>query len=528
MNALDRKPAPRVIGAGDFRALFDRDEEFAVLDTRELSDFYRGHLLSASPAPLSRIELLAPRLVPRLDTLVVLTDWASARESHEALTALGYTNVAVMEGGLAGWHLAGGRVYPGWNVQGKAFGAYCETALETPTITADELAAMLEKGQPPLIIDTRNEEEHVDYCIPGAILCANQEMIYRAVPMIKALDDPGRPVVTHCAGRTRGIMGARALIDAGLENPVMSLAKGTLEWTLAGYQVEHGAHRKLEAPTDASAAISVAARLAEKHGVEPIDEATLQEWRKGAERTLYLFDIRAPEDVACGTLPGAAAVPGVKLQQGVDEYIATRNARIVLVDTDGVRAVQVGAVLRQMGHRHVYSLTVEPAALTSTPSAPKTGGGEHRLDDFRNEERFTLADIRGGVAYRRGHVAGSWCLSRRNLEFNLGLLPANTDIVLISDDAQFAALVDRDMKLLGRHALTRCDPLEDWEKAGFAIESGVGRLAGEPSDAIYDLEDRDVHIRDSHEYLDWLTSLFHTLAGDPAAPYMPANTGGKR
>jgi rhodanese-related sulfurtransferase len=53
--------------------------------------------------------------------------------------------------------------------------------------------------------------------VPGAELPAR---IRAVVP------DPSTPVVIHCAGRTRGIVAARMLIDAGCPNPVTVLENG--------------------------------------------------------------------------------------------------------------------------------------------------------------------------------------------------------------------------------------------------------------------------------------------------------------
>src|SRR5204863_7041947 len=74
------------------------------------------------------------------------------------------------------------------------------------------------------------------------------------------------------------------------------------------------------------------------------------------ERTLYVFDVRSPEEYAAGHLAAARSAPGGQLVQATDVYMATRNARIVLVDDDGVRAVMTGSRLAQMGWHEVYVL----------------------------------------------------------------------------------------------------------------------------------------------------------------------------
>ena len=47
-------------------------------------------------------------------------------------------------------------------------------------------------------------------------------------------------VVVNCGGRTRSIIGAQILIDAGLPNRVVSLKDGTQGWHLSGFQVARG------------------------------------------------------------------------------------------------------------------------------------------------------------------------------------------------------------------------------------------------------------------------------------------------
>ena len=51
-------------------------------------------------------------------------------------------------------------------------------------------------------------------------------------------------VIVNCGGRTRGIIGAQALINAGVANKIVSLKNGTQDWHLAGYEVLIGATRR--------------------------------------------------------------------------------------------------------------------------------------------------------------------------------------------------------------------------------------------------------------------------------------------
>ena len=45
---------------------------------------------------------------------------------------------------------------------------------------------------------------------------------------------PDTLVVVNCAGRTRSIIGAQSLINAGLPNKVVALRNGTMGWHAGG------------------------------------------------------------------------------------------------------------------------------------------------------------------------------------------------------------------------------------------------------------------------------------------------------
>ena len=51
------------------------------------------------------------------------------------------------------------------------------------------------------------------------------------------LRSPDSLVVVNCAGRTRSIIGAQSLRNAGIGNPVMALENGTMGWELAGLEL---------------------------------------------------------------------------------------------------------------------------------------------------------------------------------------------------------------------------------------------------------------------------------------------------
>ena len=136
--------------------LLDGDE-LALLDVREERVFSENHLLFARSVPLSRIELRMARLVPRKATRIVLVDDGDglAERAAAVLGKAGYTDVSLLDGGNAGWEAAGYELFSGVNVPSKAFGELVEHENGTPSISADELNALMQSGTDMVVLDSR-------------------------------------------------------------------------------------------------------------------------------------------------------------------------------------------------------------------------------------------------------------------------------------------------------------------------------------------------------------------------------------
>ena len=346
------------VSARQLKAQLHDGGEIALLDAREEGIFHARHLLLASCVPLSRLELLIDDLVPRRGTRVVWCDDGdgSALRAARRMSGLGYTDVAVLDGGIAAWEAAGYRLYSGVHVPSKAFAEVVEHEAGTPWISAPDLKALIDGGADIAIFDSRSYEEYHNNSIPTAISVPGAELVYRFTDMVPS---PDTTVIVNCGGRTRSIIGAQALRNAGFRNKIMSLKDGTMAWHLAGFEVVHGATRRPPEVSEAGrrAAIDAAARVAERCGIPRIDKATLAAWRAEADRrTLYVLDVRTPEEYRAGHLAGARSAPGGQLVQETDAHIATWNARVVLVDDNGVRATMTASWLKQMGWNDVAVL----------------------------------------------------------------------------------------------------------------------------------------------------------------------------
>ncbi len=183
-------------------------------------------------------------------------------------------DVAVMAGGARGWAAAGFELFTGVNVPSKAFGELVEHQCHTPHMAASELKRRLDAGEDILIVDSRPIGEFRNMSIPGAFDCPGAELVYRVPDRVPSADTL---VVVNCAGRTRSIIGAQSLRNAGLPNQVMALENGTMGWELAGLDLARGREDALPVPSPEglAKARALADDVAERFGIVRIDDATL-------------------------------------------------------------------------------------------------------------------------------------------------------------------------------------------------------------------------------------------------------------
>ncbi|WP_419917165.1 rhodanese-like domain-containing protein [Candidatus Poriferisodalis sp.] len=345
--------------------------ELALIDARLPAEFTRRHLLYAANLPLSHVGLEVAARIPRLGTPVVVCDDGGGQAAAVALelTVLGYTDTAVLDGGIDAWAAAGGELYSGINVPSKLFGELVEEHFGTPHVTATELARWLAEGRDLLVVDSRTRREFNRMSIPTGRSCPGGELVRRVGDLI----DDGTTVVVNCAGRTRSIMGAQSLRSAGLDR-VVALKDGTMGWELAGLELEHGRDELAPEPSEAGRAQATAAALevAERCGVGTVDRSQLDDWLADATRTTYFMDVRTPEEFAAGHLREATGAPGGQLVQATDEYLATRGARVVLADGDGIGATMTASWLIQMGWD---ACVLEPGWLDSADGPDLLVGG---------------------------------------------------------------------------------------------------------------------------------------------------------
>jgi len=272
-------------------------------------------------------------------------------------------------------------------------------------------------------------------------------------------------------------------------------------------------------------------RLADRAGVATIDRAGLDAWRAEADRhTLYLLDVRSPEEYEAGHLPGSISAPGGQLVQGADEWIAVRSGRIVLIDDTGVRARMTASWLKQLLHPHVAVLEggleghdletgVAPPAVAMpevpvvTPAEVMAHGGDTVVLDLSHSLRF-----------RAAHVPNAFWGLRSQIGEVASALPPDEAIAVMDDrDDLLAALAVSDLRKLGySEAAVLQSGLAGWRAAGGATESGLDGMLS-PMDDCYHLpaDMLDDPAAADREYLAWEATLVDHVARDGLLAYRP-------
>lgn len=505
------------ISPAALRLLWRASAEVALFDLREEGPFSLAHPFWAVSLPLAQIELRIRALVPRRTAPVVVYDDGErlTQRGAERIAALGYEDVRILEGGLAAYR-AVGEVFRDVNVPSKAFGELVEAIRHTPSASPEEVKRLIETEPDLVVLDGRRFEEFQVMSLPRGRSVPNGELALRVHDIAP---DPATTIVVNCAGRTRSIIGTQTLVNLGLPNRVLALRNGTIGWTLAGQTLEHGAHSRFgetSGPGHARARAAAEA-YATKAGVPVISAQVLAGWQSDSARTLYLLDVRTPEEYAAGHAAGFISAPGGQLVQATDEWVAVRGARLVLFDDDGVRARSTAAWLIQLGwDAAVLEEGALPATETTTPpginiQAPSVPAVSV---EAVSGSGYVVADLGPSPVYKRGHIPGAWFLAGSHFG-DIARLPGDGAILLTSADGRLAAAHAADVAAhTSRPVLWLQGGNEAWAATGAKL-STIPLWASQDDD-VYKrpYEGTDNATAAMQAYIDWELQLVAQLAND--------------
>ena len=501
-------------------------EEIAVLDIREHGQYGENHLFFAVSLPYSALELEIARLVPRKNTRIVMYgnkhEDEIVKRAHLAATALGYTDISILQDGVQGWQAAGYATFSGVNLPSKTFGELAEHVYDTPRISALQLQALLaDDGNKIIVLDGRPVPEYRKMNIPGSVCCPNGELALRASDLAP---DPETTIVINCAGRTRSIVGAQTLINLGIPNKVYALENGTQGWYLADLPLEHQSDR-LYPPSIPDKNLPIlqkrSAAIATRHNVQAIDTAQVAQWLAQTDRTTFLCDIRTPEEFRQDNLPANVQhTPGGQLIQATDEYVGVRKSRLVLLDFDGVRAPVIASWLRQLGWE-VYLLK-HPENLQITASAAAHRPALRNTTVLANEQiaPFVIAhpaaqiiDTRPSMQFRKLRLAGATWAIRPTIAA-VASKDKDKAILLIGERQEKLHILAADLERTGHTRIySACMDHEQIIQSGLAVSTDETVLPDEQCiDFLFFVHDRHQGNKEAaRKYLEWETNLISQI-----------------
>ena len=506
------------IDANTLKQWLHDGHEIALIDVREHGQYGEEHLFYVVSVPYSKLESEIQRLVPRKQVRMVIVGDEAGALSHKAinrLSAMGYSQLYILDGGMPAWKKAGYEVFAGVNLPSKAFGELAEHAFNTPRISAAELDKKIQDKEDLVILDGRPFTEFKKMSIPTAICCPNGELPLRIDDIVTS---PDTTIVINCAGRTRSIIGAQTLINLGIPNKVLALENGTQGWYLADLKLDHGQTKKHALNIDQNTLAhrkSRARELAQKHGVKFVDRAQVKQWQQDDQRTTFICDVRTPEEYAQGTVPGAQHCPGGQLVQATDQYVGIRGARLVLVDHEGVRAPAMASWLAMLGWDvSVWEDAFEAKSPQQNQTQVETSSPnvmELMAEDIEKHLKTgaQLIDLRPSMQYRAGHIKSAIWSIRPQLQLIAEKLKDQA-VILLAEEKMIGSLAAMDIKELGAKSIyINTQKMADWEAAHLPIEKTPNIPPDEQCiDYLFFVHDRhDGNKAAARQYLAWEINL---------------------
>ncbi len=400
----------------DIRAALLARRELALLDVREEDPFAQAH--PCSP-PTCRCPGWNWRSMPgcraalrRLPSTTTAKAWRRSprNASSTSATATWPCSMAACPVGAT----PAAKLFRDVNVPSKAFGELVEAERHTPSLAAEEVQALLDARAEAVILDARRFDEYQTMSIPGGISVPGAELVLRVAELAP---DPRTRVIVNCAGRTRSIIGTQSLLSAGIPNPVAALRNGTIGWTLAGQQLEHGQTRRFGAISQDTRKAAAQRRPCRRR---PRRRRTPRPGRSGPmagrARPHHLPARRTHARGIRSRSPAwLRSTPGGQLVQETDHVASVRGARLVLVDDDGVRANMRRLLagpdgLAGRGTGRTLRGRLQRKGRLERAAAEAAPGRHHRPDHPRRLAGRTghrVLDFTTSASYAKRHIPGA-------------------------------------------------------------------------------------------------------------------------
>lgn len=220
--------------------------------------------------------------------------------------------------------------------------------------------------------------------------------------------------------------------------------------------------------------------------------------------------------------------------QSTDLYVGVRQARLVLIDSDGVRAPIVASWLRQLGHEAFVleggasSALALPVLEVAAPDVLPLISAQ-ALADALKDAAVALIDLRPSMSYRKGHIgAARWSI--RSL-LAAEVAGESRPLVVLADDPQLAAFAALELPGHQRQQTRLLDGgLGAWRAAGFAVEETLNSPLDEQCiDFLFFTHDRHSGNKDAaRQYLAWEIGLLAQMSENEIASLKPLRAQASR
>ena len=206
--------------------------------------------------------------------------------------------------------------------------------------------------------------------------------------------------------------------------------------------------------------------------------------------------------------------------------MATRNARVVLVDGEQVRATMTASWLIQLGWQEVYvledGLSGDLATGPHTPARPAPPDVAE-IDPKAlavintSEEAVAVIDLADSLAFRAGHIPKAWWAVRSRLKDCLAGVPPADTVVVTSPDGMLARYAAPEVAALCPDSMVMV--LEGgtaaYRATAMPLEEGLDRATTDTDDIWWKPYDRGEDItKAAIAYLDWEVALVEQIERD--------------
>ena len=488
----------RTFQPDELAGLLKSGNAHACIDVRERGEFALEQIPETTPLARGTLEYRVQIMVPSKSVPVIVCCDDGRRSELAALTLsqMGYRDVQLLAGGLVAWKKSGLPTRQGWGVGGKEYGEKIAVTEAVPQITAEDLSLLGRRGERVVVVDVRTEEEYLRGHVPGALNVPGGQLLLEIPGLL--LHNEDSLVVVSCAGRTRGILGAQLLREAGVQN-VCALLNGAMGWRLAGYELELGPSH--DRPGNAGIRSwpwveEVTRRVATKDNVRSV---TCDEVKQvgASEKIYHLVDVRLPKEFRSGHVIGSINLPLGQIALAYENFIAVRQATLFVLADDAIRPVWAAALFQRLGFRSVFVVKggiqamakhgfrlgreeaeteMEVFGLADARALVSGLGPMQVLGCVTKDKRAVILDVRGSGEYGSGHIQGAHWLARGKLE--LGIQEKVPDkackIITVCESGIRSNLAARTLKSLGYRDITYLEGgLRAWQREGLGLQDGL-------------------------------------------------------